>query len=173
MRKILYICISLLIRWINRFLIGIYSCYRFVKCHKLAQKSIEAVESGNLIIEPERHVQNYCEWLKNIKYILLIIFYSFIIYLFWNNTIFIYLFFCFRDWCISRQLWWGHRLPLYKTEFGWVAAQSVDEARQKAKNKFNVDCFVLEQDEDVLDTWFSSALLPFSAFNWPEVGVIY
>ncbi|XKL65568.1 hypothetical protein PGB90_008988 [Kerria lacca] len=116
----------------------------FVKCHKLAQKSIEAVESGNLIIEPERHVQNYCEWLKNIK-----------------------------DWCISRQLWWGHRLPLYKTEFGWVAAQSVDEARQKAKNKFNVDCFVLEQDEDVLDTWFSSALLPFSAFNWPETDIMY
>ncbi|XP_017301634.1 valine--tRNA ligase, mitochondrial-like [Diaphorina citri] len=72
-------------------------------------------------------------------------------------------------WCISRQLWWGHRLPLYHCEHGWIAAHSLDEAKKKAEAKWGRDsCSTLTQEEDVLDTWFSSALLPFSSLGWPN-----
>ena len=90
-----------------------------------------------------------------------------------------------RDWCISRQLWWGHRCPAYLVQIDgvidkpdnsnndhWVAAKSIEEAKQKAAKKWNVDPSKvnLTQDEDVLDTWFSSGLLPLTAFGWPNVG---
>lgn len=81
----------------------------------------------------------------------------------------------YSDWCISRQLWWGHRVPAYECSNGdekyWIAARNQQEALLKAREKFpatSVDEIVIRQDEDVLDTWFSSALLPFSAFGWPE-----
>lgn len=69
-----------------------------------------------------------------------------------------------RDWCISRQLWWGHRIPVYYTEDGsHFAALSWDEAQAKAG-----DQKIVRQDDDVLDTWFSSGLWPFATLGWPE-----
>lgn len=85
---------------------------------------------------------------------------------------------CFSDWCISRQLWWGHRIPAFECSVGdqkvWVGAKSSDEARAKASTQLKVDGegILVRQDEDVLDTWFSSSLLPFSAFGWPKQVII-
>lgn len=81
--------------------------------------------------------------------------------------------FFFRDWCVSRQLWWGHRLPLYETKYGWISAHNTDEAIRKIANKMKlseeeISTLNIRQEEDVLDTWFSSALLPFSSFGWPD-----
>ena len=84
-----------------------------------------------------------------------------------------------QDWCISRQLWWGHRCPVYfvvvEGEEGdrldnnyWIAARSHEEALEKAQKKFAGVKFTLEQDEDVLDTWFSSGLWPISTLGWPN-----
>ena len=89
-----------------------------------------------------------------------------------------------RDWCISRQLWWGHRIPAYfvtiddpsapkgKSEDGefWVTGRTQEEAMEKAVKKFGYpkEKISLEQDPDVLDTWFSSGLFPFSIFGWPD-----
>lgn len=85
---------------------------------------------------------------------------------------------CVRDWCISRQLWWGHRIPAYECYLSsqpnlkiWVVARSIEEAKQKGKLKLGCETevdIVIKQDEDVLDTWFSSSLLPFSSFDWPN-----
>lgn len=74
---------------------------------------------------------------------------------------------------MSRQLWWGHKLPLYETKYGWVSAHNKDEALEKIgfKMKLSKDELAhlnIRQEEDVLDTWFSSALLPFSSFGWPD-----
>lgn len=74
----------------------------------------------------------------------------------------------FRDWCLSRQIWWGHKFPFFETEHGWVAARSVEDARQKGEKKFEKTCTKIIQENDVIDTWFSSALLPFSVFGWPN-----
>lgn len=86
----------------------------------------------------------------------------------------------FSDWCISRQLWWGHRIPAFyctnpkQGHHTWVAALNSSAAKHKAALKFNInnpeeiDEIQVVQDEDVLDTWFSSALLPFSVFGWPQ-----
>ena len=78
-----------------------------------------------------------------------------------------------RDWCISRQLWWGHRIPVYRvfdngSSDHWIAARSYEEAVVKAKEKIGTSPVALRQDEDVLDTWFSSAILPFANHGWPE-----
>ncbi|KAK2990758.1 hypothetical protein RJ640_003826 [Escallonia rubra] len=117
----------------------------FVTMDSLAEKALKAVENGELNIMPERFEKIYNHWLSNIK-----------------------------DWCISRQLWWGHRLPVWyivgkDCEEDYIVARSTEEALDKARQKYgkNVEIY---QDPDVLDTWFSSALWPFSTLGWPDVS---
>lgn len=80
-----------------------------------------------------------------------------------------------RDWCVSRQLWWGHRIPAYRCNFEnnstWFAARSEEEALLLAKKIYG-NTVQVEQDIDVLDTWFSSALLPFTSIGWPSQVII-
>ncbi|XP_054714307.1 valine--tRNA ligase-like [Uloborus diversus] len=126
----------------------------YVKCDGMAQKALEAVKDGSLKIYPEVHIKTWNHWLEKI-----------------------------RDWCVSRQLWWGHRIPAYYVTIKgreescdandnekWISARSEEEAREKAAKKFNVSSsnIELKQDDDVLDTWFSSGLFPFSIFGWPD-----
>ena len=107
----------------------------FVKMEPLARPAIEAVKSGKLRFHPEHWSKTYLHWMENI-----------------------------RDWCISRQLWWGHRIPIYYCqECDEVIASA--EKPEKCPKCASVDIL---QDEDVLDTWFSSWLWPFSVFGWPE-----
>ena len=107
----------------------------FVRMEELAKPAIEAVKNGELRFVPERFDKIYLHWLENI-----------------------------RDWCISRQIWWGHRIPAYYCdECGEVVvAKSVPDRCPKC------GCTHFTQDEDTLDTWFSSALWPFSTLGWPE-----
>ncbi|MCI8285622.1 MAG: valine--tRNA ligase [Firmicutes bacterium] len=107
----------------------------FVKMKELAEPAIEAAKKGDLIHVPERFEKIYLHWLEDI-----------------------------RDWCISRQLWWGHRIPAYYcADCGEITvAAEAPESCPKCGSKN------LTQDEDVLDTWFSSALWPFSTLGWPE-----
>lgn len=107
----------------------------FVKMEELAKPAIEAAKSGELKHVPERFEKTYLHWLEEI-----------------------------RDWCISRQLWWGHRIPAwYCDDCGeTVVAETAPTVCPKC------GCTHLHQDEDVLDTWFSSALWPFSTLGWPE-----
>lgn len=107
----------------------------FVKQSVLAKDAIFAVKNGDVKFIPERYTTVYLDWMENI-----------------------------RDWCVSRQLWWGHRIPVYYTEDGTpFAATSWDAAQQKAGAKK-----IVRQDEDVLDTWFSSGLWPFATMGWPS-----
>ena len=107
----------------------------FVRMVPLAKPAIEAVEKGETKFVPERFTKNYLNWM--------------------NNT---------RDWCVSRQLWWGHRIPAwYCADCGGITV-SID-APEKCSKCGSVN---LTQDEDTLDTWFSSALWPFSTLGWPE-----
>ncbi len=109
----------------------------FVKAAPLAKPSIEAVEKGDIRFVPEHWTKTYFEWMRNIE-----------------------------DWCISRQIWWGHRIPAWYDEDGNVfVSRSEAEVRQKYALGEHV---ALRQDEDVLDTWYSSALWPFSTLGWPE-----
>ena len=109
----------------------------YVKIEPLAKPAIEAVENGTVRFIPENWNNTYYEWMRNIQ-----------------------------DWCISRQLWWGHRIPAWYDEQGNVYVGR-DEA--EVRSKHNLDKGMpLKQDEDVLDTWFSSALWPFSTLGWPE-----
>ena len=104
----------------------------------IAQKAIDAVQSGAVRFVPEQWVNTYNQWMNNIQ-----------------------------DWCISRQLWWGHQIPAWYGEEGAVfVARSEDEARAKAQAAGYAG--KLTRDEDVLDTWYSSALVPFSSLGWPE-----
>lgn len=84
-----------------------------------------------------------------------------------------------QDWCISRQLWWGHRCPAYllkiegsdvdvSSDKDWIVARTEEAAKEEAEKRANGRPYTLEQDEDVLDTWFSSGLWPFSILGWPE-----
>jgi len=109
----------------------------YVKIAPLAQPAIAAVSAGRTRFVPESWARTYFEWMRNI-----------------------------RDWCISRQLWWGHRIPAWYDDAGRVYVGR-NEAEVRAQHALTADA-VLRQDEDVLDTWFSSALWPFSTLGWPE-----
>ncbi|WP_309093220.1 valine--tRNA ligase, partial [Phenylobacterium sp.] len=106
----------------------------YVDAHTLAQPAIKAVEQGDTVFEPKSYEKIYFEWLRNIE-----------------------------PWCISRQLWWGHRIPAWYDDEGNIyVGETEEEVRAQAGER------PLRQDEDVLDTWFSSALWPFSTMGWPE-----
>jgi valyl-tRNA synthetase len=107
----------------------------FIKIQPLAQKAIEAVESGEITIVPENYKQIYLNWMNNIY-----------------------------DWCISRQLWWGHRIPAWTCDH----CKHVIVAREEPLTCPKCGSTKLEQVSDVLDTWFSSGLLPFTTLGWPE-----
>lgn len=109
----------------------------YVRVAPLAQPAIEAVENGDIQFVPKQYENMYFSWMRDIQ-----------------------------DWCISRQLWWGHRIPAWYDENGQVYVGH-DEAQVRADNQLAADV-VLRQDDDVLDTWFSSALWTFSTLGWPE-----
>ncbi len=113
----------------------------FVKMKPLAELAIEATRSGRVRFHPERWTDFYLSWLENV-----------------------------RDWCVSRQIWWGHRIPIWYTPDGApLAAEDEAAAREEARARFGeATAKELRQDEDVLDTWFSSALWPFSTLGWPD-----
>ena len=128
----------------------------YVNCDNMAKRATDAVRNKDLKILPVEHEKTWFNWLDNI-----------------------------RDWCISRQLWWGHRIPAWfatmKGEVNvskgdmvnnerWIVARNVEDARKKAAAHLQCEEgeIELEQDEDVLDTWFSSGLFPFAVFGWPE-----
>ena len=111
----------------------------FVKMEPLAKRALEVVRNGEIKIMPKRMEKIYYNWLENI-----------------------------RDWCISRQLWWGHRIPAwYGPDQKMFVAISEEEAMKQAEAHYGKKV-ELVQEEDVLDTWFSSALWPFSTLGWPE-----
>nr|WP_304071678.1 valine--tRNA ligase [Maricaulis maris] len=111
----------------------------YVNAGELAKDAIAAVEDGRTTFHPKTWEKTYFEWMRNIQ-----------------------------PWCISRQLWWGHRVPAWYDEDGNVfVAESEEAAAEQARAKLGKDV-ALTQDEDVLDTWFSSALWPFSTLGWPD-----
>ncbi|PYX35263.1 MAG: valine--tRNA ligase [Acidobacteria bacterium] len=107
----------------------------FVKIKPLAEHGIEVVENGEVSIVPENYKQVYLNWMRNI-----------------------------HDWCISRQLWWGHRIPAWRC----LECNEIIVARETPTKCTKCPGSRLEQDPDVLDTWFSSGFLPFTALGWPE-----
>ena len=111
----------------------------YVDAKVLAQPALKAVEDGATVFEPKSYEKIYFEWLRNIE-----------------------------PWCISRQLWWGHRIPAWYGPNGEIyVAETEEDAREQAMSDYDSEV-VLTQDEDVLDTWFSSALWPFSTMGWPD-----
>ncbi|KAF1840032.1 valyl-tRNA synthetase-like protein [Cucurbitaria berberidis CBS 394.84] len=122
----------------------------WMRMEGLAKPAIEAVENGSIKIRPATSEKVYMHWMNNIQ-----------------------------DWCLSRQLWWGHQIPAYfvniEGEEGdrsenelWITGRTEEEAQKKAEKQFPGKKFSLERDEDVLDTWFSSGLWPFSTLGWPN-----
>jgi valyl-tRNA synthetase len=109
----------------------------FVKIGPLAEPAVKAVETGDIKFVPDNWKNTYYDWMRNIQ-----------------------------DWCISRQIWWGHRIPAWYDPQGTIY---VGRSEAEVRQKHNLDDSVsLKQDEDVLDTWFSSALWPFSTLGWPH-----
>lgn len=122
----------------------------WMRMESLAEAAAEVVRNGEIKIRPESAEKSYLRWLENVN-----------------------------DWCLSRQLWWGHQAPAYfvniEGEPGenddnerWVTGRTFEEAEEKAKAKFAGKKITLARDEDVLDTWFSSGLWPFSTLGWPK-----
>ncbi|KAF2187716.1 hypothetical protein K469DRAFT_704654 [Zopfia rhizophila CBS 207.26] len=122
----------------------------WMKMKSLAEPAIKVVRDGDITISPASSEKIYLNWMEKIN-----------------------------DWCLSRQLWWGHQIPAYfvkiegadgdKTDNElWVTGRTEEEALKKAEAKFPGKEFTLERDEDVLDTWFSSGLWPFSTLGWPN-----
>ena len=107
----------------------------FVKMEELAKPALEAVRNGNVKFVPKRYEKTYFNWLENIQ-----------------------------DWCISRQLWWGHQIPAYYCD----ECGHINVAKTKPEKCEKCGCTKLHQDPDTLDTWFSSALWPFSTLGWPN-----
>jgi valyl-tRNA synthetase len=107
----------------------------FVKIQPLAEKAIRAVDEGHIRLTPDQYRKTYDEWMANI-----------------------------HDWCISRQLWWGHRIPAWHC----AACSEITVARETPRVCGACGSAEITQEKDVLDTWFSSGLLPFTAFGWPE-----
>jgi len=114
---------------------SILSLQWFVSMKPLAEKALAALERGDTVFQPASWSKVYSDWLGGI-----------------------------RDWCISRQIWWGHRIPVYKSADG---RQAAGRSPADAATKLGVPEGTLTQEEDVLDTWFSSALWPFSTLGWP------
>ena len=123
----------------------------FMDCEEFARRALELSESGQLNI-PKSHMNRWRRWLdpESMRK---------------------------HPWCISRQLWWGHRIPAYKVSLKgqdrqiWIAGANLEDASKEAAQALGVadkSQIVMEQDEDVLDTWFSSGLFPFSVFSWPD-----
>ena len=113
----------------------------FVKMKPLAERALEVVRNGEITITPKRQEKIYYNWLENI-----------------------------RDWCISRQIWWGHRIPAYYAEDGTMfVAENLEDAKKESIAKYGKEV-PLREETDVLDTWFSSALWPFSTMGWPETS---
>ncbi|KIY63886.1 hypothetical protein CYLTODRAFT_425719 [Cylindrobasidium torrendii FP15055 ss-10] len=122
----------------------------WVDCKPLAEEAIKRTRAGDLLIQPKQSENEWYRWLEDIQ-----------------------------DWCISRQLWWGHRCPAYFVDIEgqeqdrndgkhWVVGRTIEQATERAAKLAGGLKFTLHQDEDVLDTWFSSALWPFSINGWPE-----
>ncbi len=112
----------------------------YVRIAPLAEPATKAVEDGRIRFVPDHWAKTYYQWMNNIQ-----------------------------DWCISRQLWWGHQIPAWYDDQGNVyVARSEADALQQAQGTLNRTDVTLKRDEDVLDTWFSSALWPFSTLGWPE-----
>ena len=122
----------------------------WVSCQPLAEEAIKHTRAGEVVVRPQSSENDWYRWLETVQ-----------------------------DWCISRQLWWGHRIPAYfvaiegennsdSDEKFWIIGRTLEEAEKKASEKFAGKKYTLKQDEDVLDTWFSSGLWPFSTLGWPE-----
>jgi valyl-tRNA synthetase len=122
----------------------------WINCQTIGQRMIDAVREGELTILPREQVGTWNRWLEGLK-----------------------------DWCVSRQLWWGHRIPAYQVcldgawldtsaSASWVIAEDEAAALAQARARHPGREVAIRQDEDVLDTWYSSGLFPFSVFGWPE-----
>ncbi|ORX39758.1 valine-tRNA ligase [Kockovaella imperatae] len=122
----------------------------WVSCKPMADEALQRTAAGELKIQPRTSHAEFVRWMENMQ-----------------------------DWCISRQLWWGHRCPAYLIkvegkavdtvdEKNWIVARSLEDAKVEADKRMGGQAYTLEQDSDVLDTWFSSGLFPFSVMGWPN-----